>query len=229
VKKDGTEHSNADGFEEFMFELTLSKTEEGLKWDAIMAQIEKQFGIKVVYCRVNGVEGHFAVNRIDMSNEIKQKLVTDGFSIGEVHLKIKECTDDSLKRFYKDHGKHLDTCLERVGLKKKKKGEKPAEFIFMNQRYNAIGKLKMIFKNILQKTSDGDHIPEPDHTMLYELLKHHDKFEEKTKGLKFFTAGQHPEYKQTRCFFVVDESGAKQDFSAQKCLDTIKKKYNLPE
>ena len=36
----------------------------------------------------------------------------------------------------------------------------------MNQRYNAIGKLKTIFKNILQKSSDGEHIPEPDHTMV---------------------------------------------------------------
>jgi len=156
-------------------------------------------------------------------------MISQGLEIGDIKFTIKECQDSSLRKFYKDHGRHIDSCLERIGLKKKKKGDKPEEFIFMNQRYNSVGKLKTIFKNILQKTSDDEHIPEPDHTMLYELLKHHEKFEEKSKGFKHFTAGQHPEYKQTRCFFVIDEQGNKQDFSAQKCLDSIKKKYNLTD
>jgi hypothetical protein len=54
-----------------------------------------------------------------------------------------------------------------LSVEKAKRGENKApEFIFMNQRYNAVGKLKTLFKNILMKTSDGEKIPEPDHTMV---------------------------------------------------------------
>jgi hypothetical protein len=59
--------------------------------------------------------------------------------------------------------------LNQSKLIEKKRGDRPPEFIFMNQRYNSVGKLKTIFKNILQKASDGDKIPEPDHTMVNHI------------------------------------------------------------
>lgn len=54
-----------------------------------------------------------------------------------------------------------------------------------------------------------------------ELLKHHEKAEEKLKGAKDFTVSLHPEYKQTRCFFVIKEDGSKEDFSFHKCLTNM--------
>lgn len=60
----------------------------------------------------------------------------------------------------------------------------------------------------------------PTHQLL-ELLKHHDKAEEKLKDVKDFTVGLHPEYKQTRCFFVVKNDGSKEDFSFHKCLNRL--------
>lgn len=54
-----------------------------------------------------------------------------------------------------------------------------------------------------------------------ELLKHHDKAEEKLKGAKDFTVGLHPEFQQTRCFFVVKEDGSREDFSFHKCLSSL--------
>lgn len=53
---------------------------------------------------------------------------------------------------------------------------------------------------------------------LLELVKLHEKGEEKLKGLKSFTVGFHPEYEETRCFFIVKKDGTKEDFSLTKCL-----------
>ncbi len=65
--------------------------------------------------------------------------------------------------------------------------------------------------------------------MVLELLKYHDKYEAKSKDLKGFTTGPHPEYKNTRCFFAVKEDGSKEDFSSTKCFENIKKKFNLAD
>ena len=54
-----------------------------------------------------------------------------------------------------------------------------------------------------------------------ELLKHHEKAEDKLKGAVDFTVSLHPEFKQTRCFFVIKEDGTKEDFSFHKCLSKL--------
>jgi len=76
----------------------------------------------------------------------------------------------------------------------------------------------------LQQVSNDEIIKEPHHTMLLELLKFHDHFEEKIKDLQNFTAGPHPEHKDSRCFFVIRKSGTKEDFSAKKCLENLEAK-----
>jgi DNA-directed RNA polymerase IV subunit 1 len=53
-----------------------------------------------------------------------------------------------------------------------------------------------------------------------ELLKHH-KSEEKLKDAASFTVGLHPDYQDTRCFFVVKKDGTKEDFSFHKCLNSM--------
>jgi Protein of unknown function (DUF3223) len=46
----------------------------------------------------------------------------------------------------------------------------------------------------------------------------HEKGAEKLKGMKSFTVGFHPEYEETRCFFILKEDGSKEDFSLTKCI-----------
>ena len=78
--------------------------------------------------------------------------------------------------------------------------------------------MKTIFKTILARSEDGAQLKEPYHSMLVELLKYHDKAEQKLNGLKYFSVGIHPEFKETRCFIAVKENGDKEDFSCIKCL-----------
>lgn len=39
--------------------------------------------------------------------------------VGENEVKIEDCFGEDLKKFNEEHGKHLDFCLERAGLKSK--------------------------------------------------------------------------------------------------------------
>jgi len=232
--------SESKSFEPKIFKITLNKTEDGLKWDKIQGEIQKATDCKIGYTRVNNTEGHFAVDLNNLSAEGKDKIVQTPVKIGEVEVKIEECLGDDLKKFYHDHGGHLDMCLERSGLKKKgkdrkgAKGEKvikdtnrPVDFVFGNRRYTNLGPLKNIFKGIVMKTADDEEITGADHELLVELLKYHDSAEEKAKDLKHFTVGTHPLYKQTRCFFVVRNDGTKEDFSSTKCIENIRKKYDV--
>mmetsp|Transcript_25662 Transcript_25662/g.22684 ORF Transcript_25662/g.22684 Transcript_25662/m.22684 type:complete len:217 (+) Transcript_25662:405-1055(+) len=214
---------------------TLTENDGKIKWDAIQQEVEKAYDVKVAYSRLNKTEGHFAIDQRKLNDDLTKKIVDGGFSIGDATATVKECAGDDLKAFYNDHGHHLNTCLERVGLKKKKKGKKDrtdtknSEFIFMNQRYNNISKLRGIFRDLIQQSSNGEKFKDAEHTMLLELLKFHEAFEQKAKDLDHFTVDQHPEYKSTRCFFVVRKDGTREDWSFQKCLEAIKKKFNLTD
>lgn len=53
------------------------------------------------------------------------------------------------------------------------------------------------------------------------LLALHEKGETKLAELDHFTVDIHPEYKDTRCFFVVKADGTKEDFSAVKCINKL--------
>lgn len=71
-------------------------------------------------------------------------------------------------------------------------------------------------------TPNESKVKEPHETMLKELLKHHEKGEKKLDNFDHFTVDIHPEFKETRCFFIVRKDGSKEDFSAKKCIANIK-------
>ena len=56
---------------------------------------------------------------------------------------------------------------------------------------------------------------------LEELIKFHDKYDDKVRDMVSFTVDVHPTYKDTRCFQVVKKDGSKQDFSFTKCVARI--------
>ena len=43
-----------------------------------------------------------------------------------------------------------------------------------------------------------------------DILKFHENGEKKLENMKHFTVGIHPEYKSTRCFFVVKQDGSQE-------------------
>jgi len=56
----------------------LSKADEETKWDKVEKAIEEAIGLKIGYTRLNGTEGHFAVNLNELNAEAKEKVNLDG-------------------------------------------------------------------------------------------------------------------------------------------------------
>jgi hypothetical protein len=54
---------------------------------------------------------------------------------------------------------------------------------------------------------------------LEEILKYHNDYEEKIYDYKNFTVDIHPQYINTRCYFIVKNNGNKEDFSFVKCVE----------
>lgn len=89
--------------------------------------------------------------------------------------------------------------------------------------YTDISKVKSKARAILNLKKDGESLSGNDEEFIKELLKFHDKHEEKMKNFDHFEAGEHPNYEKTRCFFAVRKDGSKEDFSISKCIFNLEK------
>ncbi len=81
--------------------------------------------------------------------------------------------------------------------------------------------MKSKARAILNNMKDGEKLGENDGKFMEELLKFHDRAEEKGKDLDHFEVGPHPEFPKTRCFFAVKKGGDKEDFSVSKCVANL--------
>ena len=59
---------------------------------------------------------------------------------------------------------------------------------------------------------------------MQEILRFHDRHDEKTKDFSHFEVGCHPEFTKTRCFFAVKADATKEDFSVSKCINNLERK-----
>jgi hypothetical protein len=84
--------------------------------------------------------------------------------------------------------------------------------------YSDISKVKSKARAILNLKKDGEKLTGNDEEFMKELLKFHEKSDEKMKDFDHFEAGEHPNYEKTRCFFNVKKDGSKVDFSVSKCI-----------
>lgn len=89
--------------------------------------------------------------------------------------------------------------------------------------YTDISKVKSKARAILNLKKDGEKLTGNDEEFLKELIKCHDKSEDKMKNFEHFEAGEHPSYEKTRCFFIVRNDGSKEDFSISKCIFNLEK------
>ena len=81
-----------------------------------------------------------------------------------------------------------------------------------------INKVKSKSRAILNLMKDGETLEKADADFMQEILKFHEKHEDKMKNFDHFEVGVHPEFNKTRCFFVVKKDGKKEDFSVSKCI-----------
>lgn len=93
--------------------------------------------------------------------------------------------------------------------------------MFMNVEYKDCERLKQVFRNIVNSISNGQAIKGESANKLDALLAYHERHDEKIQGKSHYTVDIHPEFQETRCFFVVKEDGTKEDFSFVKCINRL--------
>lgn len=179
----------------------------------------------VPYLRFNKFQGHFAL--------FEETLAQNPNLLGTVlknkdgkEIVIKDPDFAQKRAFSKEHGKHIE------GILKKKLG-KNVKFVVDGlvtnrngiylgvQKFKSINELKQFFGNLLKNSKLNEPIENPAAMHLRELLKFHDKGEEKLKDLDHFEVGMNEKFKETRSFFIVRGDGKKEDFSFVKCVKAI--------
>ena len=76
----------------------------------------------------------------------------------------------------------------------------------------------------MNNVRDNEKLGDADTGFMKEILKFHDKAEDKMKDLTHFEVAPHPEFNKTICFFVVKDDGSKEDFSVSKCIANLEMK-----
>lgn len=187
--------------------------------------LEKALG-ELAYLRFKDNAGHI-VAEVKKINDTKNFKDVDLTLNGNV-FSISDMNTEDKKQFSIEHGAHLEgilrsrfgrkTNFDVDGLLSHKKG------IYLgNRKFKSISDLKSIFSKLIKGVKQGEKIPQPEEQFLKDLMKYHEKGEDKLKDFDHFTVDLHPKYSDTKCFFVVKTDGSKEDFSYVKCIKEISK------
>lgn len=151
---------------------------------------------------------------------------------------FEKTAGEELKQFWQKQGGHYQFCIQPKirNIKKQQKlarlqrerggateGGKRARnsYEIAGVYYADLNKVKSKARAILNLKKDGEKLSGNDQDFIKELLEMHDKAEQKLAGFSHFEVGEHPEFAKTRCFFVVNGDGKKQDFSISKCIQKL--------
>merc|ERR1719242_793118 len=140
--------------------------------------------------------------------------------VGGATLKSEVCQGDSLHQSLKLVPKHVRDKRERESRKRQKERNRP--IILGTQRFLNVPALRGRVKEILNSRSDGEQLKPDgsDFKLIKALLEYHPRGAEKSKGLAGIKVGKSSKG-ESRCFYMVKESGEEEDFSTIKCLDAV--------
>lgn len=204
-----------------------------VNWKDVETLVKEKFEkLKVVYSRADKYEGDLAIasHRVNMAQLEKLCTLKDE-PIGDKKFTFQKTTGEELKDFWQKQGGHYQFCTAPKLRLAKKQNKKVAEakreenlkrqkrsYNIAGVYYMDINKVKSKSRAILNIVKDGEKLEDEDAAFIKELLKFHNKSEQKLQDLSHFEVGFHPEFDKTRCFFVVRKDGVKEDFSISKCI-----------
>jgi La domain/Protein of unknown function (DUF3223) len=194
--------------------LTISE-ESKLNWKDIRDSFRaKYIDANIVYVRFHDNEGHIGVT----SDTDIQNIIKNGLEINSHKATIKLLEGDELLEFWKANGNHYDVCSQT---NKKRKFDNNSKKINMGGKmFSSLSQLKNFVNTLLNGVGEGNIDPHY-HNLLLAIFRLHPEYETKSQGLKTFAIGKHPDFPESRCFFVVKEDGTKEDFSIAKCLQQL--------
>jgi hypothetical protein len=217
------EKGENDSYDPIILEIKSDKDTE-IRWK----NIQDEFALlnphlTVAYMRFKTNSGHIGVFN-KSGDEFK---FNDKFTIEGVEFTVTKAQGDNLINFWRDHGSHFEMCIGKT--KKIGKGGKTRRdtnylknsVTLANEVYTDVTKIKARSRTILHSNKDGEKIQAGDHDFLYDLLKHHRNFAEKSKNLDHFTTDKPSDFQYSRCFFIVRKDGSRDDFSVYKCIERL--------
>ena len=192
--------------------LSVTTSEENkINWKELRDSFRaKYINTNLVYSRFHGNEGHIGVT----SDADVQSIVKGGLEINNHKATIKLLEGDELLEFWKANGSHFDMCNQT---NKKRKVEHNKGVTMGGKLFSSVSALKNYVISLLNGSAEGNIDPHY-HNLIHAVFRLHPDYDNKSKGLKTFAVGKHPQYLESKCFFVVREDGSREDFSVTKCL-----------
>eukprot|EP00743_Colponemidia_sp_Colp-15_P001058 GILK01001168.1.p1 GENE.GILK01001168.1~~GILK01001168.1.p1 ORF type:complete len:352 (+),score=91.58 GILK01001168.1:53-1108(+) len=178
-----------------------------------------------VHAEVYGVPDiHTLANKLAADKEflIAHDSVTLGLVEGEAKEAVHKRVQQHQRTMTHGRGNVRDNKKRKMNDKKGRSSKgKAAPLNVGGQQFNSNEAVKLHLQKVLRECPDGKLLEGKNHSVLLEVLKHHERADEKTKDMKGFTAGPNPNFPETRCFFVVHNDDSKTDFSYVKCVERL--------
>jgi len=212
-----------------------------VNWKEVENEVRSKFPmLKIVYSRADQFQGDLAISSHKLKQSNLDKLTAAKLKIQQREFTFTKTAGEELKDFWQKQGGHFQFCIQPKlrSIKKQQKALKQAKreggtggggkreklsYEIAGVYYSDINKVKSKARAILNLKKDGEKLAGNDEEFIKELVKFHEKHEQKMKDFESFEAGEHPDYEKTRCFFIVRKDGSKEDFSISKCIYNLEK------
>lgn len=206
------------------------------KWNKIKDEFTNLSpNVEVIYGRFKNKMGHFAI----LKKKDENLKYAEKFELENFKFTVAPCIGDELIDFWKEHGKHFEMCTKSKlknknsknskntkETKNKKKSTHLKEAIKIGQNsFVDISNIKSVVRKIISNNKDNIPLQGNDKDFILDLLKFHHNSEEKLKNLQSIAVGKPEKYQNSRCFIITKNDNTKDDFSFQKCIEEIEKKY----
>ena len=234
VEVDPSIITDADLKEPHLFIIT-SQAKTATNWRDIEKKIkEASSSYKILYSRFSDCEGQLLISSVNSTKEDVKKLDALKVTVESNDFILSIPTKEQSEKFWTDHGSHFQMCMaKKITIAKKKmksqmkrvkedltqKAKGP--FVLGNITYEDINKVKSKARVILNTKKDGEELNEFEVKFIIDLLKYHKNGEAKLKDMKKVIVDSHPNFKATRCFFMVRADNSKEDFSIAKCIEDM--------
>lgn len=221
---------------------TATVSEEDPSWRDLEKDLQVEYPtLKLLYSRMEDRKGQLALSSQKTDEEAVKKLIESTFTSKGFEYKFDIPSEDNLKEFWKDHGSHYEM-VSRQKIKKLKK-RKPdqrnedraakrqkheeddeKQYTIAGVTYANINKVKSKAKAIMNVKEKGQKLEGFEEEFMKEIIKHHEKHDEKWRDFSHFIVDDHPDHPSTSWFFVVRNDGTKEDFSMSKCIENMRNK-----
>ncbi|CAJ1454507.1 unnamed protein product, partial [Effrenium voratum] len=199
---------------------------EEQQWSQVKAAVQEKLPPKVSLWHVSQVndknECTLACAPFDGDLAFFEELsIEHGSELGGAKMTCEVCFGEPLqKAALKDMPKHIRDKRERESRKRQKERNRPIKL--GSCHFNNVSMLRGRVKEILNSRSDGEQLKPDgsDFKLIKSLLEFHPSTGCKSKGLVGIKVAR-SQQGDSRCFYMIKEDGAEEDFSAKKCLDAV--------